>query len=240
MDRILSKGSKQSHDLKSLFDNAPHSEINETLGKLDISLDTDFPSNSLKEIIIPSEDQRPSEDWIKDETLVLPSKSKQFTKWPIDVSEESFYVCFHARNHNKTEEFWATIRREDNKNICWFELIKSTCLPWFSISVTPEVTLDDDYYNMLADFSRSHIPTTLQNVVESVTTEQIMVEYTFCVDKRAFTVVDLGTVLPLSSFLLKQLQDIKSQQLLPLLESAVSTIRKGRIMSYEDFRPRTA
>jgi len=240
MDRIPQKGSRASRDLKSLLEDAPYLPIDEITEKVGLSVSPDIEIGNLREVIIPSEDGRPRQEWTEKDGLAIPAKSQQFTQWPMTVDEDNFYLCLHARNWNRTEEFWSTIRKEDSKNICWFELVKTSCLPWFAINVIPEKEISSEDYDYMAQFTKDNIPKTLKNIIDPIPADQIMMEYTFSVNSIAFTVVDLGMVLPLSEFFYERLQNIKALQLTPLLKSAVDAFRKDILLDYDNFRPRTA
>jgi len=241
MDKIPQKGSRASRDLQSVFDNAPNEPIEEMLPRLEIPQKSELPSDVLREIIMPSEDARQVSGWEEDQNgIATPSRSKQFIKWPIDVEESNFYLAFHARTWNRAEEFWGTIRKQEGQNVCWFELVKTPHLPWFSINIIPEKKMADEDYDYIEQFTRRNVPETSRHIIDPIPVDQVMLEYTLSVDQKAYTIVDLGMGFPLSGFFYEKLNSIKARQLTDIMKSAIGAFRQDLQLDYEDFKPRTA
>lgn len=241
MDMIPQKGSRESRDLETFFEEGPHLSPQETYEKTRIpKIKEGIPDDVLREVIMPSEDGRPEIEWEEEQGISIPTKTKQFVKWPMDVEEPNFYLSFHARNWNRIEEFWGTIRKQNDKYVSWFELVKSAYLPWFSINVIPELTMPEKDYEYIARFAEDNIPESSKHVINPVPVDQMMVEYTFSVNRKAYTIVDLGMGFALSEFFYQRLCDLKAKQLLEILKSATQALRKEVLLDYDDFKPRTA
>lgn len=237
MSNLFHFGDRISSKLQSLKHDGPFLSAQEIVDETGMVFKDEYDRIKLKEVILPSLDDREEDSFIDIGGIAVPTQAVYFHDWPKDCQEEDFEITFYAHVLGKRKEFWARLNKVENEHLVFFESVRDESLPWTDINLFPERVVADDVLETISTEVMKNIPSNSIYSIYQLKFNIPMVNYTFKNNKKAYTIFDIGCVCPLSKYLFNFFNAILIDNLYMLSNNSIKKLEMLRNPNLEQFMP---
>lgn len=230
-------GDKLSHKLKQLKYDGEFLSPMEIVEETQMVLTDSSGQIKLKEILMPSMDDRPEEEFIDQNGILVPTKATLFHSWPQPCGENDLEITFFTNIIGKRREFWGRIGKLENQPVVFFEAVRDDLLPWTDINVLPERFLDSDVYAEITKNVAENLPNAMAYSVPRVRHDIPIAYYTVKLKGTAYTVIDVGCAFRLSQYLFNIFGSILNDNLYMLFSMATKQLEMIRNTNLAEMIP---
>lgn len=230
-------GDKLSHKIKELKHDGEFLSPIEILEQTNIASADISGEVKLKEIIMPSKDDRSEEEFIDNAGILIPAKSLLFQKWPQSCDQDRLEITFFSNIIGKRREYWGRIEHDGIKPIIWFEAVRDDFIPWTDINLIPERTIDEELYSDLTQNIFNNLPKDMAFASYQIKQDAPMVYYTIKGNNTAHTIADVGCSQWLSQYLLNIFDIILNDNLFMLFSNATKNLDMLRNPNFKEYAP---
>ncbi len=190
-------GDKLNQEIKDLKENGKYFTPEEVLIKTGLVLDKTSKEPKLKEVLMPSDDDRPETEFIEIDGISVPSSSVFYQEWPQTCKTCEIEVCAHCHKMGSRKEFWVLIKN----GLISYECVRDDSIPWSDINIIPSRKIDRVVVNEFNKYLDENFPNENVFFANPIRHGNIILNYTIRYKNKANTVADVGLVLPLSQYL---------------------------------------
>ena len=237
MSNLFHFGDRISKKLQNLKFDGPFLSAQEIIDETGMIFQDEYNRIKLKEVILPSIDNRTQDSFVDIGGISVPTQAVYFHDWPKDCQEEDFEITFYGYVLGKRKEFWSRIVKIENEYLVFFEAVRDESMPWTDINLFPERFVADDMLETVSSTIMKNIPSNSIFYTYQLKFNIPIVNYTFKKNKRAYTILDIGCVCPLSKYLFNFFNAILIDNLYNLSNNAVKKLEMLRNPDLEQFMP---
>ena len=186
---------------------------------------------------MPSEDDRPEKEFIDVNGISVPSSSVFYLEWPRKTEIEDFQAVMHCHSMGLRKEFWATIRKNEDNFIVFFECVRDDILPWSEINIIPERNIENGIVEEFGKFLSENFPKESIFVSDPIRQGSIICEYTINHRNQAMTISDIGMNCPLSSYLFNFFDRVLTENLWLYANGVVRKLEKKIKPNFKNLLP---